>query len=94
MADNSFLSPFLEKRGNFMPVAIAAAIALARSFGLGGREAAGKHMDYLLSKLCKSESFIGSHRSNSSGHGRIPRGTFYGTPCFPHAFMSPILGLS
>ena len=55
MADNSFLSPFLEKLGNFMPDAIAAAIALARSLVLGGREAAGKHMDYLLSKLCKSE---------------------------------------
>lgn len=33
----------------------AVAIAFALSFGLGGREAAGKQMDYLLSKFRKSE---------------------------------------
>lgn len=31
----------------------AIAVAVALSFGLGGREAAGKHMEYLLSKLRK-----------------------------------------
>ena len=29
----------------------AIAVAFALSFGLGGREAAGKHMEYLLEKL-------------------------------------------
>ncbi len=33
----------------------AIAVAVALSFGLGGREAAGKHMEYLLSKLRKGE---------------------------------------
>ncbi|MGJ8648826.1 MAG: mechanosensitive ion channel [Opitutaceae bacterium] len=33
----------------------AIAIAVALSFGLGGREAAGKHMEYLLSKFRKGE---------------------------------------
>lgn len=33
----------------------AIAVAVALSFGLGGREAAGKHMDYLLSQFRKGE---------------------------------------
>ena len=33
----------------------AVAVAVALSFGLGGREAAGKHLDYLLAKLRKEE---------------------------------------
>jgi hypothetical protein len=32
------------------------AVAVALSFGLGGREAAGKHLEYLLAKLRKPES--------------------------------------
>jgi len=33
----------------------AIAVAVALSFGLGGREAAGKHMEYILSKFRKGE---------------------------------------
>ncbi len=33
----------------------AIAVAVALSFGLGGREAAGKHMEYMLSKFRKGE---------------------------------------
>jgi hypothetical protein len=33
----------------------AVAVAVALSFGLGGREAAGKHAEYLLSKFRKGE---------------------------------------
>ncbi len=49
MAENSFLSPFLEKLGSFMPDAIAAAIVLVIGIVLAGLVRRG--VSFLLAKL-------------------------------------------
>ncbi|HKK18209.1 MAG TPA: mechanosensitive ion channel [Opitutales bacterium] len=61
MAENSFLSPFLEKLGSFMPNAFAAAIVLIIGIILAGllRKGAG----FLLSKL-KVDERINKEREN------------------------------
>lgn len=62
MAENSFLSPFLEKLGSFMPGVIAAAIILIVGFILAGLLRKG--VSFLLAKL-KVDERINRDRLNS-----------------------------
>lgn len=61
MAENSFLSPFLEKLGSFMPDAIAAAIVLVIGIILSG--VVRKGTSYLMNKL-KVDERINKEREN------------------------------
>lgn len=61
MAENSFLSPFLEKLGSFVPDAIAAVIVLVLGFILAGFVRKGSA--YLLSKM-KIDERVNKEREN------------------------------
>ncbi|HAV13156.1 MAG TPA: hypothetical protein DCX06_06670 [Opitutae bacterium] len=92
MSENSFLSPFLEKLGSFMPNAIAALIVLILGIILAG--AVRKGVAYLLGKIKVDERINKDREQTLKVEGPIATFVYYLALLFVLLLVLSVLGIN